>query len=70
MSQGMQEYLRACICSTSAQLHNHEAKIWGLCKQTFNLQQEVDHECHHADKVETKLWFIEQMEGHLVRGGA
>ena len=41
MSQGMQEYLRTCICST-LQLHDHEAEIWGLCEQTFNLQQE----CH------------------------
>src|SRR5882724_5046062 len=45
----------------TAQLCDHEAKIWGLHEQTFNVQQEVDCECHHADKAETELRFIKQM---------
>src|SRR5882724_6519043 len=45
----------------AAQVCDHEAEIWGLHEQTFSLQQEVDQECCHADKVETELRIIEWM---------
>ena len=52
----------------AAQLHDHEAKIQGLHEQIFNLHQEVDCECCHADKAETELrsvvdWKVTYQEG-------